>query len=301
MTVKWNQTILAFRPFNETDTLKKKIALLKKNIFSHPEPTGYLTPLPKQRYDRKKHLSKLIDCALQTLIGQHVFHMLSPDTRFISCDFENTRNDISILGNFIAEENIVNICPKTLCLPVHIQVNALIHECLHAIHQQMEKRMLGQFENKNDTPLNLCDQFFLYFFDECAAQSGGQFAGLCFTPKEMKKVVGIRPIFYTPSYWTEYYTGCLEALKQEKNPLSFLNLKHTKEYYEIAREYYNLYPELRNARTVRRIHEGWKIFATALSAELEKSGPQKISSQSVFDGFERQIPHLVDRAVNIKF
>ena len=198
MTVKWNQTILAFRPFNETDTLKKKIALLKKNIFSHPEPTGYLTPLPKQRYDRKKHLSKLIDCALQTLIGQHVFHMLSPDTRFMSCDFENTRNDISILGNFIAEENIVNICPKTLCLPVHIQVNALIHECLHAVHAAMEENIQKRFKDTEDNTLNSYDQFCLIFFDEFACQSAGQFAGLHFLPLEAKKVVNLKPLFFYP-------------------------------------------------------------------------------------------------------
>lgn len=50
---------------------------------------------------------------------------------------------------------------------------------------------------------------------------------------------------------------------------------HTPVYYEIAREYYNLYPELRHARTVRRIYEGWKIFATSLKNELEKKRSAK--------------------------
>ena len=298
--MQWNNIVLPFRPFDEYEQLKKNIAALKKNIFVEGQLDGYSVPTPKQRYDRKKHIAKLIDCVAQTLIGKHVFSILSSDTQFISCDLEK-RKDVDILGNFIKEKNIINICPKTFCYPIYVQANVLIHEEIHAMHAQMEEKIKKRLGDKQDNILNLYDQFFLYFFDEFAACSNGQFAALCFRPKESKRVVDMRPLFFTPVYWNEYYTSCLEVLKKERNPLSFLTSNHTKQYYEIAREYFNLHPELRNAKIIHRIHEGWKIFAMDLKEELEKSSPQKISSQSIFVSFENKIPQLVDRAINIKF
>ena len=71
-------------------------------------------------------------------------------------------------------------------------------------------------------------------------------------------------------------------------------------YYAIVQSYFQLYPELRNSKLMRRIHKGWKIFAKSLREELEQSEPQKIASQSVCSAFGSKISSLVEQAINIK-
>lgn len=298
MIEKWNNIILAYRPFDKSKELKGFLSLLKKGLQSDISMEGCIPPSPKQKYDRKKRLSQLIDYAVKTNIGSHVFYMMPRDIKFISCDWDE---DLDVLAGFIREKNIINICPKTFCYPFHIQINALVHESLHAAHAKMEEDILKKSSGEDKEPLNLYDRFCLKFLDEVSCHFCGQLAGLCFIPQNEKQVVDLRPIFCTPVYWKQYYTKMLYDLKERVDSTPCLTIKHSKRYYEIVREYFKLHPELRQPRTMRRIHKGWKIFAQSLSDDLEKSRCQKISSHSIFASFETKIPQLVDRAINIKF
>lgn len=96
------------------------------------------------------------------------------------------------------EDNIVNVCPQTFNCPLHIQIMALTHESLHAVHAAMEENIQKRFKDTEDNTLNSYDQFCLIFFDEFACQSAGQFAGLHFLPLEAKKVVNLKPLFFYP-------------------------------------------------------------------------------------------------------
>lgn len=53
---------------------------------------GYILPSPKQRYDRKKHLCKLIDCIAQTSIGRYVLQEMSSNIRIMSLDIDSERS-----------------------------------------------------------------------------------------------------------------------------------------------------------------------------------------------------------------
>ena len=275
MVHKWNNQLIAFQQIKMSNELRQHIRLFKNNAQPDIILDGCILPSPKQRYDRKKHLCKLIDCIAQTSIGRYVLQEMSSNIRIMSLDIDSERD---IFGVYIEEDKIINILPKVFCYPVYVQINVLVHEAMHAIHKQMEKDIQEQLLLKNHEKLNVYDQFVLKFLSETACCVNGQLGGLYAVPQQDKKVVNIRPLFFNKDYWQMYYDEALGVVQREKNPKSCLQAKHTSTYYKIIQSYFKLHPELRDARLVKRIHRGWNIFATALKNELEKCGPQKISS-----------------------
>lgn len=297
MVHKWNNQLIAFQQIKMSDELKHHIRLFKKNAQPDIMLDGCILPSPKQRYDRKKHLCKLIDCIAQISIGRYVLQEMLPDVRIISLDIDSERD---ILGGYVEKDKIINVLPKVFCYPVNVQINVLVHEAMHAIHKQMEKDIQNQLLLKNYSKLNVYDQFVLKFLSETACCINGQLGGLCAVPQQDRKVVNIRPLFYNKDYWQMYYDEALDVVQHEKNPKSCLQAKHTLTYYAIVQSYFKLHPELRDARLMRRIHRGWQIFSKALSAELECATPQKVASQSVYSAFGSKISSLVEQAINIK-
>ena len=294
---EWSKQLIAFRPIEFSNELKQHVKRLKKNVQADVQIDDCILPSSKQRYDRRKHLCKLIDCAAKTYIGRYVLQEMSSDIKIVSFDIEGVSN---ILGIYVEQEKIINIFPKTLCCLEQVQLNALVHEGMHAIHKQMEKDIQNKLLLKNYSNLNVYDQFILSFLSETACCVNGQLAGLCMASKQDKKVVDIRPLFYDKIYWNMYYEHILSVVQNEANPKACLELKHTPMYYAIVQSYFKLHPELRDARLTRRIHKGWQIFAKSLREELEQSGPQKIASQSVYSNFGSKISSLVEQAINIK-
>ncbi|MBR5130342.1 MAG: hypothetical protein IKV03_03875 [Alphaproteobacteria bacterium] len=297
MVYHWNNKLLAFKQIEMTDELKKRIKLLKASVQKDIQIDGYVMPLPKDKYDRKKHLKQLIDCVSQTSIGRYVFGAMPLDTMISSFDMAY---GAELLGIYVKEDKIINILPKTLCYPLHVQVNALVHEGMHAVHKQIEENIQNKLLLEKYSNLNLYDKFVLNFLSETACCINGQLAGLCVQSNSDKKVVDIRPLFYNPDYWKVFYQDALDTIKNEKHFDLCLITKHTPMYYAIAQEYFNLHPELRNAQLTRRIHKGWRLFANALTSDFECSSPQKISSQSICDSLGTKISFLAEQAVKIK-
>ena len=294
---EWSNQLIAFRPIEFSNELKQHVKRLKKNVQADVQIDDCILPSSKQRYDRRKHLCKLIDCVAQTYIGRYVLQEMSSDVKIVSLDIKDVPD---IWGIYVEQEQIINILPKALCCPEHIQLNALVHEGMHVMHQQMEKDIQNTLLLQNYSNLNIYDQFVLRFLSETACWINGQLAGLCMIPDPNKKVVDIRSLFYDKQYWSMYYEHALSVVQNAEDPKACLEAKHTPMYYAIVQSYFKLHPELRDARLMRRIHKGWQIFAKSLREELEQSGPQKIASQSVYSNFGSKISSLVEQAINIK-
>lgn len=300
--------------------LKAHVEILKKNAQSCLI-AGFEKATPAQNKKRYQALCEALDNLYQINIGRQILMQLTQNVTLVSLKAEPDGPFAGVHGISWGHLELADITPDTLLkCPYYETMEAVAHELMHIAHYYLEQDVLHEVRQADGRDLtdesqhadeayhlNAYDLFTLRFLNEAGAYLTGQSVAYCFMPdifeilqKTKKMAFSLNPLLRDDIYWRENYQETLERISQSADREQELATHHTKAFYKIQSAYFELHPELKNARLTRYIHKGFKMLSDAVLKDMHARDEKKLMPARFVGVYKTLVPHLVETVQKLR-